>query len=124
MVMRLPFSAAILAIPLLAGAVLAQNDDIYVYPAKGQSQAQQDKDRYECHSWAVQQTGFDPSKPQTAMPTSGWQDNTNRRNLTLPEVPVVVRRSEPWVGLSPGIPVKVPLQAQPWAVLQGIPSPR
>ena len=36
--------------------------EIFVYPARGQSQAQQDKDRYECHSWAVQQTGFDPSR--------------------------------------------------------------
>jgi hypothetical protein len=37
-----------------------------MYPAKGQSQEQQDRDRYECHSWAVRQTGFDPSRPQTA----------------------------------------------------------
>ena len=44
---------------------MAQND-MFIYPAKGQSQAQQDKDRYECHSWAVQQTGFDPSRPQSA----------------------------------------------------------
>jgi hypothetical protein len=35
---------------------------MYIYPAKGQNQPQQDKDRYECHSWAVQQSGFDPSK--------------------------------------------------------------
>ena len=39
----------------------AQNQ-MYIYPAKGQNQQQQDKDRYECHTWAVQQTGFDPSK--------------------------------------------------------------
>jgi hypothetical protein len=37
-----------------------------MYPAKGQSQKQLDRDRYECHSWAVRQTGFDPSRPQTA----------------------------------------------------------
>jgi hypothetical protein len=41
---------------------LAQSAQMYIYPSKGQSQQQQDKDRYECHSWAVQQTGFDPSK--------------------------------------------------------------
>jgi len=52
-----------LAILLLAGPAFAQ--DIFIYPAKGQSQAQQDKDRYECHAGAVQQTGFDPSKPPT-----------------------------------------------------------
>ena len=35
----------------------------YVYPAKGQTAEQQQKDQYECHEWAVQQTGFDPSQP-------------------------------------------------------------
>lgn len=33
---------------------------VYFYPAAGQSSAQQDRDRYECHMWAVKQTGFDP----------------------------------------------------------------
>ncbi|HVS77270.1 MAG TPA: YMGG-like glycine zipper-containing protein [Steroidobacteraceae bacterium] len=37
---------------------------VFVYPLKGQSQDLQDRDRYECHNWAVQQTGFDPSAPQ------------------------------------------------------------
>ncbi|MBS0388495.1 MAG: glycine zipper 2TM domain-containing protein [Proteobacteria bacterium] len=40
---------------------------VYVTPAAGQSEAQLDRDRYECHDWAVRQTGFDPSVPQ-AMP--------------------------------------------------------
>ena len=40
--------------------------DVYIYPNKGQSQQQQSKDRYECHTWAVQQTGFDPSRPPPA----------------------------------------------------------
>ena len=47
---------------LLAGPVLAQ--DVIIYPTKGQSQEQQNRDRYECHTWAVQQTGFDPTNPQ------------------------------------------------------------
>lgn len=38
---------------------------IIVYPAQGQPPQQLDKDRYECHLWAVQQTGFDPSRPGT-----------------------------------------------------------
>src|SRR5713101_1810338 len=62
-----------LKILLQAGLAFAQGSDIYIYPAKGQSQAQQDKDRYECHSWAVQQTGFDPSKPQSANSQSAQQ---------------------------------------------------
>lgn len=36
---------------------------IIVYPAQGQSAEQLERDRYECHVWAVQQTGFDPSRP-------------------------------------------------------------
>ena len=53
---------------LLATAALAQQ---YVYPAKGQSADQQKKDEYECHQWAVKQTGFDPTKappPAAAAP--------------------------------------------------------
>ncbi|MGH7409502.1 MAG: glycine zipper family protein [Candidatus Methylomirabilis sp.] len=46
----------------------ALGSDVIIYPAKGQSPEQQNRDRYECHSWAVQQTGFDPTKPQTAQP--------------------------------------------------------
>jgi hypothetical protein len=38
-------------------------DQFYVYPKKGQSADQQAKDRYECHRWAVDQSGFDPSQP-------------------------------------------------------------
>jgi len=33
-----------------------------VYPANGQSPEQTERDRYECHVWAVQQTGVDPSR--------------------------------------------------------------
>lgn len=35
---------------------------IFVYPSNGQSPEQTDRDRYECHVWAVQQTGVDPSR--------------------------------------------------------------
>jgi len=35
--------------------------EVYFYPNKGQSEAQQDRDRYECYRWARKQTGFDPS---------------------------------------------------------------
>lgn len=39
---------------------------VYFYPKAGQSQEQQDRDRYECYLWAVDQTGFDPSNPKLA----------------------------------------------------------
>ena len=39
--------------------------NVYFYPAEGRtiSAEQQDRDKYECHTWAVQKTGFDPSLP-------------------------------------------------------------
>lgn len=46
----------------LAGAAGAQ----YAYPAKGQSQAQQEKDEASCSQWATQQSGFDPMRPPVA----------------------------------------------------------
>ncbi len=36
--------------------------DVYLYPRNAQSDAQTQNDRYECHSWAVSQTGFDPTR--------------------------------------------------------------
>jgi hypothetical protein len=39
---------------------------VYVYPAQGQSAEQTDRDKYECHMWAVQQTGVDPSRPDAS----------------------------------------------------------
>ena len=38
---------------------------LYVYPASGQVPAQLDRDRYDCHLWAVRQSRFDPSLPGT-----------------------------------------------------------
>ena len=39
--------------------------NVYFYPAAGQaiSADQQNRDRFECNSWAVQQSHFDPSLP-------------------------------------------------------------
>jgi hypothetical protein len=59
-----------LSILLFAGSAAAQSGDLYIYPAKGQDKNKQDEDRYDCHSWAVSQTGFDPSKPQANTPSS------------------------------------------------------
>jgi hypothetical protein len=47
-------------------AVAAVQAQPFVYPAKGQTAEQQKKDEYECHQWAVQQTGHDPTKPVAA----------------------------------------------------------
>ena len=44
--------------------------DMFVYPKKGQSKDQQQKDQYECHLWAVEQTGVDPMKPAQPAPAT------------------------------------------------------
>jgi hypothetical protein len=36
--------------------------ELYSYPKNGQSPEQQEQDRYECHRWAVDQSGFDPTQ--------------------------------------------------------------
>jgi Glycine zipper len=55
--LALYFAAALSAGPAVAA-------ELYIYPNKGQSQEQQSRDRYECHHWAVQQTGYDPTRAQ------------------------------------------------------------
>jgi hypothetical protein len=46
----------------------------YIYPNQGQSQQQEQSDKGQCYSWAVQQSGFDPANPQVAMtPSPGMQ---------------------------------------------------
>ncbi len=39
--------------------------DVYAYPTQGQTPEQTDRDRYDCHEWAVKQSNFDPSAPGT-----------------------------------------------------------
>jgi hypothetical protein len=39
--------------------------EVYAYPKNGQSDEQQSTDRYECHKWAVAQSGYDPTQPSS-----------------------------------------------------------
>lgn len=57
----------------MAGApgLQASAAELYVYPARGQSDAQAGRDRYECHLWAVDQTQFDPSMGDADFSQSG-----------------------------------------------------
>jgi hypothetical protein len=45
-----------------AGAQGTAPADLIAYPKNGQSQEQLGKDKFECHRWAVGQTGFDPTQ--------------------------------------------------------------
>jgi len=58
---------------LLAAATVCAQDPI-IYPNKGQSAEQQEKDKFECYNWAKGQTGFDPMQVPTATaPPPGQQ---------------------------------------------------
>ena len=56
-------SLALLFMGLFAIGASSQQ---FVYPAKGQSPGQQKKDEAQCHTWAVQQSKYDPAKPPPA----------------------------------------------------------
>ena len=45
-------------------------DWLYSYPMRGQSAQQQADDRYACHRWAADQTGYDPTLPLGGVPES------------------------------------------------------
>lgn len=57
-------AAAVAAAFLASGPASAQEP--IVFPAKGQSKDQTEKDKYSCYSWAKGQTGFDPMQVPTA----------------------------------------------------------
>lgn len=61
-----------LALTLLSAGLAAAADPI-VYPAKGQSSQQMEQDKYQCYTWAKQQTGYDPMQgpPQTSQGPTG-----------------------------------------------------
>ena len=44
----------------------AFSNEFVIFPAKGQSNEQMEKDKYECYQWAKQNSGFDPMAPPTA----------------------------------------------------------
>lgn len=73
-------SLALLAAATLSGCVAAPRPypqresrtdyppaptEIVVYPGRGQSSRRLDRDRYECHLWAVRESGYDPSRAQS-----------------------------------------------------------
>ena len=52
--------------------------EVIVYPGKGQDKEQQSKDDYECHKWAVQETGVDPTKMSSQGTTAQEQPSGGR----------------------------------------------
>lgn len=54
--------------PPPAGPSSAPGSDLFIYPKNGQSDQQQSTDRFECHKWASQQSGFDPTQSGGGVP--------------------------------------------------------
>jgi hypothetical protein len=73
--MRRCMPQAFIALLTIAAAGAAGAQQLIVYPAKGQSAQQQQKDQGECHAWATQTTGIDPNKlpaiPVSSGPATG-----------------------------------------------------
>ena len=46
------------------GSSSAGARQMYIYPSRGQSPQQEQNDRGQCYTWAVQQSGFNPANPQ------------------------------------------------------------
>ena len=67
--------ATIVAAMAFVTSTLAQQ---IVYPAKGQSAQQQKTDESQCHQWAVQNTGIDPTKQTAAPPPPTTATGTQR----------------------------------------------
>ncbi len=44
------------------------SDSMFVYPRNGQTAEQEARDRYECHRFALDQTGFDPTATDGGVP--------------------------------------------------------
>jgi hypothetical protein len=59
-------SVLIAATALFPAGMVHAAQDPYVYPSKGQSRDQMEKDKYSCYQWAKGQTGFDPMQQPTA----------------------------------------------------------
>jgi len=62
------FAGFIIIFMLLAGLTggTGYTQELIIFPAKGQSDEQMDKDKYDCYNWAKKETGFDPMLVPTA----------------------------------------------------------
>ncbi len=64
-----------IALSALLVPTIAMAQDFFIYPAKGQSQDQQEKDKYECYQWGKGQTGFDPmAAPRATAPPPAQEE--------------------------------------------------
>jgi hypothetical protein len=63
---KLPLAISVLMFAV--APVLADNSQLYVYPAHGQRYEQQQQDQFQCYEFGKNETGFDPMAPAPAPP--------------------------------------------------------
>ena len=86
----------------------------YIYPSKGQSQEQQERDKFECYNWARQQTGFDPTAPSYASTPPPPKREAPHKAVSCK----AARAARPWArsaGRLPATPAKGRPSAGPLA---------
>jgi hypothetical protein len=79
-VIKLAFMFLIFELSLVS---YVQAQDLFVYPAQGQSNDQMEKDKFECYNWAKGQTGFDPMQMPTASSPPPSQERKSVGGSTL-----------------------------------------
>ena len=55
---------------------------LFVYPKNGQSEQQTANDRYQCHEWAVSQTGYDPTNSANSSQAATATPENYKRAMT------------------------------------------
>jgi hypothetical protein len=100
------FSTLVLSFGLAGAACVAHaagGTTLAIYPAKGQSAKQQDKDKYQCYAWAREQTGFDPAQPATASaPASGMPPGAMARGAAGGAAIAAISDHDPAGGAAAG----------------------
>jgi opacity protein-like surface antigen len=99
-------------VPEQSGPAMSAPGGLSIYPKNGQSRDQQSADRYACHSWAVGQTGFDPTEPgNAASPSDLASRRSNYRramSACLEARGYSVRSTSPLAAPAPASPLPPP----------------
>lgn len=97
---------------------------LYVSPKNGQSSDQQASDRYACYTWAVKESGFDPSVSAAGSASSGLQQYRRAMTACLegrgysvstasPQSPATPSAPGPSVAASTAMPVEFRPESTP-----------
>jgi hypothetical protein len=74
MTKRIAIVVGALLLAVTAAPIRTLADDLFIYPTRGQSAEQQQRDTWECRAWATNQTGFDPAaRPRAITPPPAQQ---------------------------------------------------